>query len=227
MSALALAGTAFVMGLVGGPHCIAMCGAACGGVIRGVGVKPARGMWTFQAGRLLGYTVAGGAAGLFMHSFEWLAQNTAALKPVWTMFHLAVLAWGLMLLAQARQPAWVEQAGRGIWQKVRPMAQRRGGLVAAGALWTFMPCGLLYSALLVAGLSGGIVEGALSMGLFAIGSGISLGLAPGVFRKLQDIGNRLRKDWGTRIAGALLAGVAAWALWMDLAHRVAVWCGLA
>lgn len=226
MSTLALAGTAFVMGLVGGPHCIAMCGAACGGVIRGVGARPVQGMASFQAGRLIGYTVAGGVAGFAMQSLAWLSHNTAALKPVWTMFQLAVLAWGLMLLANARQPAWVEQAGRNVWQKVRPMAQRRGGLLATGALWTFMPCGLLYSALLVAGLSGGVLEGMLSMALFAVGSGISLGLAPSAFRKLQELGNRLRKDWGTRIAGALLAAVAAGALWMDVGHHIAEWCGL-
>ena len=224
---LTLAGTALLMGLVGGPHCLAMCGAACGGVIRGVGARPARGMWTFQGGRLLGYSIAGAAAGLAVQSFAWLSSHTAALRPAWTLFHLAVLAWGLVLLAQARQPQWVESAGRGIWQRVRPLAQRRGGLVVTGALWTFMPCGLLYSALLVASLSGGPLEGALSMALFALGSGISLGLAPAAFRKLQELGNRLRKDWGTRIAGGLLAATAAWALWMDVAHRVAQWCGLA
>jgi sulfite exporter TauE/SafE len=224
---LTLAGTALVMGLVGGPHCLAMCGAACGGVIRGVGARPVAGMWTFQDGRLLGYSIAGGAAGLAMQSFAWLSSNTAALKPVWTLFHLAVLLWGLMLLAQARQPAWVESAGRSVWSKVRPMAQRPGGLLATGALWAFMPCGLLYSALLVAALSGGPLEGALCMALFAVGSGISLGLAPAALRKLQDWANSLRKDWGTRIAGLLLAATAAWALWMDLAHRVAEWCGLA
>ena len=224
---LTLAGTALVMGLVGGPHCIAMCGAACGGVIRGVGARPAAGMWTFQGGRLLGYSIAGGAAGLAMQGFAWLSSNTAMLQPVWTLFHLAVLLWGLMLLAQARQPAWVESAGRTVWSKVRPMAQRPGGLLATGALWALMPCGLLYSALLVAALSGGPLEGALCMALFAIGSGISLGLAPSALRKLQQWGNSLRKDWGTRIAGLLLAATAAWALWMDLAHRVAEWCGIA
>ena len=223
---LTLAGTAFLMGLVGGPHCMAMCGAACGGVIRAAGAGPARGMWTFLGGRLLGYATAGAAAGLAVQSFAWLSTNTVALQPVWTLFHVLVLLWGLVLLAQARQPAWVELAGRNVWHRVRPVAQRRGGLLATGALWAFMPCGLLYSALLVASLSGGALEGAFSMALFAIGSSISLGLAPSALRKLQALGNRARKDWGTRIAGGLLALTAAWALWMDLAHRISEWCNL-
>ena len=67
-------------------------------------------------------------------------------------------------------------------------------VLAAVALWIFMPCGLLYSALLVASLSGGALQGAASMALFAIGSGLSLGLAPGALGRLQALGNRLRKD---------------------------------
>ena len=222
---LTLAGTALLMGLVGGPHCLAMCGAACGGLVRAGGPRKVPGMWSFQAGRLLGYSAAGAAAGLAMQSFAWLSSSTAALQPVWTLFHVVVLLWGLILFAQARQPAWVEMAGRTVWSRVRPVAQRRGGLVASGALWAFMPCGLLYSALLVAALSGGPLEGAISMALFAAGSGVSLGLAPAALRKVKELGDRLRKDWGTRIAGGLLALTAAWALWMDLAHRVAQWCG--
>jgi sulfite exporter TauE/SafE len=181
-------------------------------------------MLQFQLGRLLGYALAGAAAGFAVEAFAGLSRSTAALKPLWTFFHLSVLAWGLMLLARARQPAWVESAGRSVWQKIRPMAQSRGGLVATGALWTFMPCGLLYSALLVASLSGGALEGALAMTLFAAGSGLSLGVAPGLLRRVQAWGNRLRDGSGTRIAGGLLVLAAAWALWMDVAQRVAEWC---
>ncbi len=65
------------------------------------------------------------------------------------------------------------------------------------------------------------------MGLFALGSGVSLALAPALLARLQQSGNRWRQDWGTRAAGALLVLAAVWGLWMDLAHRVAAWCGLA
>ena len=226
----ALALSALLMGLAGGPHCIAMCGAACGGLARmggGAGAGASRSLWAFQAGRLAGYSLAGAGAAFAVQTFAWLTTSTTALRPVWTLFHLAVLAWGLMLVTRARQPLWVSSTGRSIWTHVRPMAQARGGMFATGALWAFMPCGLLYSALLVASLSGGPLEGALAMALFALGSGLSLTLAPALFARLQQAGNRLRQDWGTRAAGALLVLAAGWALWMDMAHRVAVWCGLA
>jgi sulfite exporter TauE/SafE len=226
-----LAVTALLMGLTGGPHCAAMCGAACAGISRmGPRHKSAsssQALWSFQAGRLLGYSLAGAAAALAVQSLAWLTANTAALRPVWTLFHLAVLLWGLMLLAQARQPVWAAHAGRAVWSRLRPLATARGGVFATGALWAFMPCGLLYSALLVASLSGGPLAGALSMALFAAGSSVSLMLVPWLYDKLQDRGNRLRRDWGTRAAGALLAVAAAWALWADAFHRFAEWCGLA
>lgn len=226
-----LALTALLMGLAGGPHCAAMCGAACAGISRMGPRRPAasglRALWSFQAGRLVGYSLAGAAAALAVQSLAWLTAHTAALRPVWTLFHLLVLLWGLMLLAQARQPAWVGDAGRAVWARLRPLAKARGGVFATGALWAFMPCGLLYSALLVASLSGGPLAGALSMALFAAGSSLSLMLVPWLYDKLQDRGNRLRRDWGTRAAGALLILAAAWALWADAFHRFAEWCGLA
>jgi uncharacterized protein len=224
-----LALSALLMGLAGGPHCIAMCGAACAGITRMGDSAGSRSLsqWTFHAGRLAGYSAAGAAAAFAVQSLGWLTTNTAALRPVWILFHLGVLAWGLMLVAQARQPMWVSSAGRSIWSRVRPVAATRGGVFATGALWAFMPCGLLYSALLVASLSGGPLAGAVAMSLFAVGSGVSLAIAPRLLARLQQAGNRLKQDWGTRAAGVLLVLAALWALWMDLAHRIALWCGIA
>ena len=222
-----LAATALLMGLAGGPHCVAMCGAACAGITRAGSANAKRSMWSFQLGRFAGYALAGGAAAAAVESFAWLTTQTAALRPVWTLFHLAVLAWALMLVTQARQPMWVSAAGRSVWGRVRPLAAARGGVFATGALWAFMPCGLLYSALLVASLSGGPAEGALAMALFALGSSVSLVLAPRILDRLKSAGNVLRQDAGTRIAGLLLALAAGWGLWMDLADRIALWCGLA
>jgi uncharacterized protein len=219
-----LAATALLMGLAGGPHCVAMCGAPCAGVIR-MGPAPGwRQTSMFQAGRVAGYSLAGAAAALAVQSLAWFTQQAAALRPVWTLLHLMVLAWGFTLLALARQPGWVSAAGQSAWVRMRPWAGARGGIFGAGALWAFMPCGLLYSALLVASLSGGPLEGATSMALFAAGSGIWLAVAPALVLRLQQAGNHVRRDWGTRASGLLLVLAAGWSLWMDLAPRIAAWC---
>lgn len=78
-----------------------------------------------------------------------------------------------------------------------------------------MPCGLLYSAVLVAALSGGAWQGALSMAAFAVGGALWLLAGPWLWQLGQSHVNALRARWGTRVAGLMLIGVASWALWMD------------
>lgn len=240
-----LAVTALLMGLAGGPHCLAMCSAPCGvlvgqrascstaGDISGTASQPVqwlpkggmpRRLLAFHLGRLAGYAGAGALAALAMDSLAWLTQQTMALSPVWTLMHVAVMAWGLMMMVQARQPAWVEQAGRTAWRRVQPLVRAPGGLMVAGGLWALMPCGLLYSALLVAALSGGALQGAVTMALFGVGSGLWLVGGPWLWSRLRSRINAVRASWGTRLAGALLVGVAGWALWMDLVYKPSLWC---
>jgi len=88
-------------------------------------------------------------------------------------------------------------------------------------LWALMPCGLLYSALMVAALSGSSVDGALTMALFALGSSVSLWAAPWLWLRLQTLGDGA---WGMRLAGLALFAVSAWGLWMGLVHDQAPWC---
>jgi uncharacterized protein len=219
-----LAMTAFLMGLTGGPHCAAMCGAACAGITRHSALAPRRPMWSFQLGRLLGYSAAGAVSAAAVQSFAWLSSGSAVLRPLWFLLHLAVLAWGLTLLVLARQPAWVARSGRSLWVHLRPGNRAGAGVFAAGMMWTFMPCGLLYSALVVASLTGSAWQGALAMALFAAGSGVSLGLFPGLLHALRSRGAGVGQDWVTRLAGLLLAATALWALSADLIRRIAPWC---
>ncbi|MDR6214882.1 sulfite exporter TauE/SafE family protein [Paracidovorax wautersii] len=244
-----IAGTALLMGLAGGPHCLAMCAAPCGALASASGTDKATDKafavggvrpvgWAgrvsestllrtaaFHLGRLVGYAVAGGVAALAMERLAWLTQHTAALRPAWTLLHASVLAWGLLLLVQARQPAWVDEAGRAVWHRVRPLVSAPGGTWFAGVAWALMPCGLLYSALLVAALSGGALQGAFTMALFGLGSGVWLIAGPWAWQRLRLRLNALRDGWGTRFAGLMLLAMGGWALWMDVVHREpAFWC---
>lgn len=218
-----LAVTALLMGLAGGPHCIAMCGAACAGIGQSAGPRKNSAMWSFQAGRVLGYSGLGALAAVSMQGLGWLTVQSAALRPVWTLFHVATFALGLLLLLRARQPVWLEQAGRKIWSGARTLAAGRGRGVplVVGALWTFLPCGLLYSALLVAALTGHALEGAAVMALFALGTSVSMMAGPWLWLRLSGRGTG---DWGVRLAGVALAASSVWALWMGFAHDTAPWC---
>jgi uncharacterized protein len=219
-SALLLA--ALAMGITGGPHCAFMCGAACAGVGRS-----GRGMALFQLGRILGYAALGGAAAGSFQSLGWLAGATAAARPLWTLFHLSALLFGLVLLLQGRQPMWVDSLGRIAWAGVRHFAFESRALRGAhaplvtGALWAFMPCGLLYSALLLAALAGSAPGGAAVMAAFAAGSALSLSLGPWLWRYSRQ---KFSNPWGTRLAGGALVAMSAWALWLVATDQGLPWC---
>jgi sulfite exporter TauE/SafE len=218
-----LALTALVMGLAGGPHCVAMCGAACAGIGQVAGNRQNTALLSFQAGRWLGYSVMGGLAAFSVQALGWLTVESAALRPVWSMLHVAAVVLGLLLIWQAKQPVWLDQSAQNLWAKIRQLNSNLGKVapIVVGVLWAFMPCGLLYSALMVAALTGNVLQGAITMACFALGSGVSLGLAPWMLLKLKNLGDGA---WGIRLAGLALVLTSSWALWLALAHNQAPWC---
>lgn len=224
-SSLAL--TALLMGLVGGPHCVAMCGAACAGISQAAGPRQNSALLTFQLGRIGGYSILGGLAAASLQGLGWLTVQSAALRPVWSLFHVTAVVLGLMLLLQARQPIWLENAARAVWARTRSFAanQGRGAPLVLGVLWALLPCGLLYSALLVAALAGSVAGGAMVMALFALGTSVTMVAGPWLWLRLRGSpANPGSGQWGVRLAGAALAASSGWALWMALAHNTAPWC---
>lgn len=224
-SSLAL--TALLMGLVGGPHCVAMCGAACAGISQAAGPHQSFALFTFQLGRIGGYSILGGLAAASLQGLGWLTIQSAALRPVWSLFHVAAMVLGLMLLLRARQPVWLESAARNVWARTRSFAanQGRSAPLVLGILWALLPCGLLYSALLVAALAGSVAAGAMVMALFALGTSVTMVAGPWLWLRLRGSpANPGSGQWGVRLAGAALAASSGWALWMALAHNTAPWC---
>jgi len=207
---------------VGGPHCVAMCGAACAGIGQAAAERRAQVLTAFQLGRVLGYSALGGIAAASMQALGWLTVYSAALRPLWSLLHVAALVLGLVLLWQARQPVWLDRGTRRLWQAVQSWTRGRGrwAPLLLGALWALLPCGLLYSALLVAALTGQALSGAVVMGMFALGTAVSMTLAPWLWLRLKGGGG----DLGVRLAGLALTVSSAWALWMGLVHNQAPWC---
>ena len=228
MSSTLLA-TALLMGLAGGPQGVAMCGAACAalGSAKPGQVTGTSAMWLFQLGRLAGYSALGALAAASMQGLGWLSVQSAALRPVWSLLHVAAAMLGMMLLVQGRQPLWLELGARRVWTRMRVYLTDTGrvaGLaapLALGTVWALLPCGLLYSALLVAALSADAAQGAGVMALFALGSGLSLMAGPWLWLRLRGPGSG---QWAVRLAGAALLASSAWALWMGLVHDAAPWC---
>ena len=230
--------SAVLMGLAGTPHCLAMCGAACTAASGG---GTLRRLLPFHLGRLLAYAAAGAVAAGSVGSLAVLGQAVAALRPLWTLVHIAALGLGLFLLWQGRQPAWMEGLGRRRadavlhregerWQAIKGPARSAG----LGLAWVAWPCGLLQSALLVAALANSPAAGAGVMAGFALASAAGLLMGPALWWRLSQgrrvaggvptLGTASSGRLAVRWAGAALALASAWALGHGLWMRLAVWC---
>jgi len=224
---LALAFSALMLGLAGAPHCTAMCGAACAAATRG----GRSAVWPFHLARVAAYASAGALAAAGVGALSALGQVSPALRPLWTLAHAAALALGLWLLWHGRQPAWLQNLGRAPRLAAMPDAQgwQRMQLPlrasAAGAVWVAWPCGLLQSAIVVAGLANTAASGAAVMAVFAAASSVGLVAAPWLLRHLGAANDSAAAVvLATRAAGALLALASAWALSRDVLPRVIEYC---
>ena len=232
---LALVLGALMLGLAGAPHCAAMCGPASGALLRGCSRQaPQASPIAFHAGRVLGYALAGAVAASSVGALAKLGQLSPVLRPLWTLLHCAALGLGLWMLWQGRQPAWLENLGRGSarlapqqplaggWQRM----QGPGRASAAGLMWVAWPCGLLQSALVLSALANTAWGGAAAMAGFAMVSAAGLGVAPWAFARLAGRGLAAGQAnvWAVRVAGAALAAASAWAVGQGLIQRVVAYC---
>ena len=214
--------SAFLMGLLGGPHCLAMCGAACIGIGK---LNPNRShlnMGIFQLGRVLGYASLGAIVAGSVQFFAWIGAQTPVVRPLWTALHMTAFFVGLLLILKGRQPRWIDGWAQRVWRSIKPRFQALGAKapMIMGVGWAFMPCGLLYSALLVASLSGSLLNGGLTMAAFAMGSGLFLTIGPWAFMRLGFQSGH----WGVRLGGGALAMTSAWAMWNGLTNPTGLWC---
>lgn len=218
--------SATLLGLVGAPHCTAMCSAPCAAA---TGYKRGN-VAAFQLARVASYAAGGALAASSVAVLAGWSQWSPALRPLWVLLHVAALALGLWLLIRAQQPVWMSQIGRSA--SLAPAGSQRlqgpGRATMAGALWVAWPCGLLQSALLVAALGSSAVTGALAMGGFALASAPGLLVGPWAWKKLMQGGHAAaRERLAVRASGALLVGASVWALGHGMWHQIAVFCGLA
>ncbi|HUK04433.1 MAG TPA: sulfite exporter TauE/SafE family protein [Burkholderiales bacterium] len=182
-----LAAAMFAAGLASGVHCVAMCGGIVGAFdfhrtirIRNAdqGAFWARRLW-FNAGRISTYAAAGAVAG----AVGGAAYAAAALpaQAVWQVAaSLLLILIGLHLAGAGRRAGrllgGLEALGAPLWRRVQPLAARLLGAptplraFAAGLAWGWLPCAMVYAALLAAAAAGDPLRGAAAMAAFGAGT---------------------------------------------------------
>ena len=215
---------AWLAGLLGGLHCLAMCGAYVTIVQRPAAapLEPRRdivaGLAAAHAGRVLTYVVLGtlfGAVGgtAFAQGLSPLQRGLYVAANVM----LLLLAWGI---ARGRTaPAALEAIGLKAYSALAPAAGRalrRRGIAsrfALGTLWGLTPCALVYGVLPLALLSGGAWQGALIMLAFGVGTLPNLLAAGWALSRAKRWLEAKAVRWS---AGAIVAAFALAGLWRAL-----------
>lgn len=163
---------AVAMGLAGGSHCLAMCG-GIGSALGIIAKRPVL-IFAYNAGRILSYM----AAGILMGSLGGLMQNHLAYSqsvlPI--ISGLLLIATGLYVANVWQGVTYLEKGGYILWQKIQPLSQHflpvkhKYQAFVLGMLWGWLPCGLVYSALLWSStVSTGVTTGLLMLG-FGLGT---------------------------------------------------------
>ncbi len=215
----------FLVGLLGSVHCAGMCGGIVGALsfaprrpgagattiaLHPVAAAPAAvNVAAYNLGRIASYMTAGALAGGIAEGASALSSLPLLQAGAYWLANLMLAAMGLYLMGAWSGIAHVERAGQWLWRRVQPALKRvgppdtPGRMAAAGALWGWLPCAMVYSVLVTAMLSGSAAAGALTMLAFGLGT-LPMMLALGL------LGARLR-GWlrlpVVRIAcGALVLG---------------------
>ena len=178
----------FFVGLLGGVHCLGMCGSIVGIFTAQLPKEGAR--WPFHlaynSGRIASYTLAGllvgaiGQTGLLMRDVVPIQHLLFALSS------LMLIALGLYLAGIWSMVRHIERVGNVLWQRIQPLTRRLLPVTSPtralllGTLWGWLPCGLVYSVLVTALASGHAQSGALIMLAFGLGTLPNL-LAIGLF----------------------------------------------
>jgi len=198
--------SALILGLLGGGHCLGMCGGLMGALTMAIPkerrTQRFRLLLAYNAGRIFSYACAGLLIGLA----GWAVANGPGAMALRVIAGLLLITMGLYLAGWWSGLTRIEGLGRWLWRYIQPVATRllpvsnMPRALLLGALWGWLPCGLVYSTLLWAASQGNAFHSAILMLAFGIGTWpvlIATGLA-------AERTTALLRKRGVRVAGGLV-----------------------
>lgn len=207
----------FLVGLLGGVHCLGMCGSIVG--IFTAQVPKGASRWPFHiaysSGRIASYAIAGALAGAVGQAGLLMRDAVPVQHLLFALSSLMLIVLGMYLAGLWGAARRLEHLGSGLWKRLQPFTSRLLPVntvpraLGLGVLWGWLPCGLVYSVLVTALASGDATQGALVMAAFGLGTLPNL-LAIGLF--WESIKRWTQSPTVRLAAGALVAGFGVYGL---------------
>jgi sulfite exporter TauE/SafE len=173
-----LLSAALLAGLLGSAHCLGMCGGISGLFAVNASTMSLRqqlpSALVYNGGRIVSYAVLGIIVASFGSVIVKASPSLAV--GIRLLSGIIIVLVGLKVAFDLRLLNVIERMGGTLWSKIAPAAQRLLPVdsipkaFGLGLVWGWLPCGLVYSVLMIAATSAAPVAGAATMVAFGIGT---------------------------------------------------------
>ncbi|MDB3869833.1 sulfite exporter TauE/SafE family protein [Candidatus Thioglobus sp.] len=220
----------FLMGLLGGVHCLGMCGGVVAMLTAGLDPevksnpkKVALFHLNYNIGRILSYILMGLVFGMLGAILSQTLQMNLFDKALRIFSGVLMIMVGLYIANWSSGIQFIENIGAKFWAILQPLSKRflpikdLKGAFFTGLLWGGIPCGLVYSALSFAIISGSAAQGGLIMLVFGLGTLPSLLIMASLSNQLMNL---IQKPWVRKTSGVMIIGLGIAALWMPISTMI-------
>jgi len=218
---------AFITGLLGSVHCVGMCGGIVGSLSMGLSpdnknsaTRTLGFTLLYNIGRLSSYVIAGLlVASIGESSSEFFNQNVQQVG-AW-LSGIFMILLGLYIAGWWQLLSVLETAGSYLWRYLQPLGNKllpvknHFHALLLGALWGWLPCGMVYAMLVFALSSQDALQGGLIMLAFGLGTLptlLLLGTAAATMKRF------IQKPIVRQLAGSLILLFGVYSLMAPNAH---------
>lgn len=216
----------FLGALVSGWHCALMCGGIAAAIerpnkVHDTLVIPLQSksqlfylQLTMHLGRLTTYTLLGALAA-WVGLVVWQQNLVPIQRPLFALTSFILILMGIRLLRQGSSKPlllgkWLGSKIAAYWAKYIGRYASGSSRWFSGMLWGLVPCGLVYSVLPLAFLSGDVLTGAALMFAFGLGTLPNLLLISKFSAVLTQLG---QYDWVRYVSAGLMFAAGIFGLY--------------